>query len=29
MDMIIPTDEEKIFAGKKKAKIYKFKEKEE
>ena len=29
MDMIIPTDEEKIFEGKKKAKIYKFKEKEE
>ena len=29
MDMIIPTEEEKIFEGKKKAKIYKFKEKEE
>lgn len=29
MDMIIPTDEEKIFEGKKKAKIYIFKEKEE
>ena len=29
MGMIIPTDEEKIFEGKKKAKIYKFKEKEE
>lgn len=29
MDMIIPTEEEKIFEGKKKAKIYIFKEKEE
>lgn len=29
MDMIIPTEEKKIFEGKKKAKIYKFKEKEE
>lgn len=29
MDMIIPTEEEKIFEGKKKAKLYKFKEKEE
>ena len=29
MDMIIPTEEEKIFEGKKRAKIYIFKEKEE